>query len=278
VAGSALVLGGGGVTGIAWELGLLAGLADGGVDLSGADLIVGTSAGSVVGALIATVDSLEELYEGQTAAVGAEVTARMGLGLLLRLAAATLSTRDERKALTRIGAVALAADTMSESDRRAVISSGLPIQEWPDRRLMVTAVAADNGEFVTFDRESGVSLVDAVAASCAVPGVWPPVTIRRRRYIDGGMRSPVNADLAEGYDRVIALAPINTSFRSGQSAAGQLARLPQGTRTLLIGPDQPARAAIGNNMLDPQRRGPAAQAGRRQADDVRADVAKIWSV
>ena len=89
-------------------------------------------------------------------------------------------------------------------------------------------MAADNGEFVAFEKSSGVSLVDAVAASCAVPGVWPPVTINGRRYIDGGMRSAVNADLAAGYERVVVLAPINTAFRRSQNPAAQLAQLGRG--------------------------------------------------
>lgn len=277
VASRALVLGGGGVTGVAWELGILAGLAEAGLDLTGAELLVGTSAGSVVAAQVASGTPLEELYERQLASVSAEVGARMGLGVLLRLAGAMLSTRDEAKARARIGTMALGAHTMPEAERKAIIAARLPNHEWPDRRLVITTVAADNGEFVAFEKSSGVSLVDAVAASCAVPGVWPPVTISGRRYIDGGMRSAVNADLAAGYERVVVLAPINTAFRRSQNPAAQLAQLGEGVRSVIVAPDAAAKTAIGNNPLDPSRRAPAAQAGRKQATDVLAGVAAVWN-
>jgi NTE family protein len=271
-----LVLGGGGVTGVAWEVGLLAGLAEAGLDLTDADLIVGTSAGSVVAAQTTGGTPLEELYERQLAGVGSEVAARMGLGLFVRWAVAALGTRDERKMLARIGAMAMKAPTMSEADRKAIIASRLPEHEWPNRALLITAVAADNGEFVAFNRDSGVSIVDAVGASCAVPGVWPPVTINGRRYMDGGIRSPANVDLAEGYERIVVVAPINSSFRRSQSPAAQLARMAAGTRSAVVTPDAQAKTAIGNNVLDPAKRAPAAQAGRKQAKDAVAEIAAVW--
>jgi NTE family protein len=138
-------------------------------------------------------------------------------------------------------------------------------------------VAADTGELVGFDRESGVDLVDAVAASCAVPGVWPAVTIDGRRYFDGGVRSPANVDLAAGYDRVVVIAPTTTRLHRRATPAAQVAALPPATRTLLITPDDAAKKAIGRNVLDPSRRAPAAKAGRRQALDLVAQVNLIWS-
>jgi NTE family protein len=274
--GSALVLGGGGVTGVAWELGILAGLAEAGLDLRDADLVVGTSAGSVVAAQITTGATLAELYDRQTAGVGDEVPARMGVRTMLRLGVAALGSLDERRALTRVGRMAIRTRTMPAAQRRAVIASRLPVREWPDRRLLITAVAADDGEFVPFDRASGVSLVDAVNASCAVPGVWPPAEIDGRRYFDGGIRSAANADLADGYDRVVVLAPITRGFRRRNAPAAQLARLPAGTRTVLVYPDPAARTAIGPNVLDPRRRAAAAQAGRRQASEVLDEVKAVW--
>lgn len=275
--GSALVLGGGGVTGVAWELGILHGLADAGADLTTADVVVGTSAGSVVAVQITTVPSLGELYERQIAGYGGEIASRVGLGSLLKLALATMSTRDERKALARVGAMALAARTIPEAERRAVIDNRLPVHDWPDRDVRITAVAADTGEFVVFDRSSGVSIVDAVAASCAVPGVWPPATVNGRRFIDGGIRSPANVDVARGYDRVVVLAPTTVSLRRRLSPAAQLAALPATTRTLLVSPDRTARTAIGSNPLDPAHRAPAAKAGRRQSESILDAVDRVWS-
>lgn len=276
MASTALVLGGGGVTGVAWELGILAGLVEGGVDPTGADLVVGTSAGSVVGALATSGAPIEEFYERQLRPATTEQSARLGLGLMLRLTSAAVASRDAKRARAKIGAMALAAKTIPEQDRRAVIESRLATTEWPQGRLLITAVAADDGEFVVFDRDTGVSLVDAVAASCAVPGVWPPVTIKGRRYIDGGMRGPANVDLAAGYDRVLVLAPISAAFRRDSRVAAQVAALPAQTRVAVVEPDAPARRAIGRNVLDPARRAAAARAGRAQAATVLAAVREVW--
>ena len=271
----ALVLGGGGVTGVAWELGILAGLAEAGVDLTEADLFVGTSAGSVVAAQVTGPTPLEELYERQLASAGTELAAKLGVAQILRWGVAALRSRDERAAMARIGAMALKTKTIGEEERKAVIASRLTSHEWPAKRLVITAVSVD-GEFVTFDKDSGVSIVDAVAASCAVPTVWPPVTINGTRYMDGGMRSPMNADLAKGYDQVVVIAPTIAAFRRSQSMSAQLARLGDGVRSVVLAPDAAAKSAIGTNVLDPSRRAPAARAGRKQATDALDSVAKVW--
>jgi NTE family protein len=93
-----------------------------------------------------------------------------------------------------VGRFALEAATVSEPQRRAVIESRLPSQDWPVRALKLFAVDAESGEPRIFDSASGVGILDAVTASCAVPGVWPPTTIDGRRYIDGGVRSGTNAE------------------------------------------------------------------------------------
>ena len=272
----ALVLGGGGVTGVAWELGLLAGLADGGVELAGADLVVGTSAGSVVGAQVCSGVPVEELYAAQLRPATGEVAARFGVGAVARLVWAGGRTRDAVRSRARIGAMALAARTPSEASRRAVIEGRLPSAQWPRRRLLVTAVDAGSGEFVVFDAASGVSLVDAVGASCAVPGVWPPMTVGDRRYVDGGVRSAVNADLAAGAEAVVVLAPVSSAFGPMPRLAAQVAALRGSARVAVLAPDAAARAAIGRNVLDPARRAAAARAGRAQAAAVVDEVAAVW--
>jgi NTE family protein len=273
----ALVLGGGGVTGVAWEIGVIAGLTAHGVDLAGADLIVGTSAGSVVAAQITSGTPVEQLYQRQLTTTTNEIAARLRLPTIIRLAVAVLGARDQQRGRARVGAMALRARTVPEADRRAVIARRLPQQTWPARPLRITAVAADTGEFVVFDRDSGVALVDAVGASCAVPGVWPPVTIGGRRYIDGGIRSPANVDVAATASRIVVLAPITSGLRRGTSVPAQVAALPPSSMVVVVAPDGPARSAIGRNVLDPARRAPAARAGRRQADEWAARVAAVWS-
>jgi NTE family protein len=272
----ALVLGGGGVTGVAWEIGLLAGLAEEGVDLAAADVIVGTSAGSYVGAAVAAGDSLEELYVSQLGPADAEPSARMGPATMARFAWILLSTRNPARARARMGRFALAARTEPEAARRTVFERRLAGRSWPDR-LKVTAIDARTGEFAVFEGSGPATLIDAVGASCAVPGIWPPVTIGGRRFIDGGMRSAANADLAEGYERVVIVAPVNQGVGYLVSPARQAAALSAaGARVVLVAPDPAAIRAIGRNVLDPAHREPAARAGRAQAAAVAAEVRAVW--
>jgi NTE family protein len=275
--GRALVLGGGGVTGIAWETGMLAGLAAAGIELTSADLVVGTSAGSVVGAQILSGASLADLYAAQLTDATGEIAARMGATTMLRFVAALLWPGDEQHARARIGRAALKARTVPEAERRAVIERRLPSAEWPERRLLIASVDALTGELRIFDRSSGVPLPDAVAASCAVPLVWPPITIDGRRYIDGGVRSATNADLAAGCDRVVVLAPITYALRRSGSIRNQLASLGPSIRSVVISPDAAARKAIGSNVLDPAHRVMSARAGHAQAAGVADSVAAVWS-
>jgi NTE family protein len=163
------------------------------------------------------------------------------------------------------------------SARRAVIAARLPVHTWPERRLLITAVDVDSGERTAFDHESGVDLVDAVTASCAVPGVWPPVPIGGRRYIDGGVRSPANADLAAGAERVVILAPLVRGFGPITAVTRQAGELRRRARVALVQPDAAALRAIGRNVLDPARRAPAARAGMAQAPSAVAEIAAAWN-
>jgi NTE family protein len=277
---TALVLGGGGVTGIAWETGVLAGLADAGLDLLAADLVVGTSAGSVVGAQVTSGADPQTLFERQLEPPTGERAARMTRATLARFGWSMFRARgDDEQFRRRVGALALAAEkagaTPSEEERLDVIGSRLLSTEWPEQRLLVTAVDAHTGEFRTFDRDSGVPLVKAVAASCAVPGVWPPVTIDGHRYVDGGMRSGTNADLADGYERVVVLAPIPRGVGPMASVDAQVTGMV--ARVAVVAPDFGSRSAIGKNVLDPAARIPSARAGRAQAATVVDRIADVWN-
>jgi len=266
----ALVLGGGGVTGIAWETGLLRGLREAGLDLTGADLIVGTSAGSVVGAQVATGVPLDDMYLRQLTPAGAKEKPP-DLGPLADFFAARAGTlksqvRPTAEVLAWIGGQARAASVkVTEATRLEVISGRLPVHEWPDRRLVVTAIDTADGALAAWDRWSGVPLPLAVASSCAVPWVYPPVTINGRRYMDGGARSATNADLAAGHELVVILAPSAGLGLTGVLEA-EVAELREGgAHVEVVGPDQPAMEAFGPNPLDPARRARSAEAGMAQA-------------
>lgn len=275
---TALVLGGGGLTGIGWEVGILHGLAEAGVDLSSADVVVGSSAGSIVGAqLTSGLLTLPELYERQLVDPTGETPGHIGPGTYLRFARAMLSSRTAEAYGEKLGRYALGADTPDEAERRAVIARRLVSHDWPERALRVTAVDALTGALRTFDKNSGVPVVDAVAASCAVPGVWPPVTIEGRRWIDGAVHSPANAHLAAGYGRVVVIAPTVAGARAVVSPRTQAALLAaEGARVEIIWPDAAARKAFGRNVLDPARRAAAARAGLAQAAAHAEAVAAVW--
>jgi NTE family protein len=277
--GRALVLGGGGVTGIAWELGILKGLLDAGLDLSSADLVVGTSAGSVVGSQTSDGNDLGELVEMQRSPALAARERAVDFDLERMAAAFTglmQGVQSPRELRARIGALALMAPTVSESERLAIITSRLPRHEWPARRLLITAVDTATGDPVVWDRDAGVPLVLAVAASCAVPGVWPPVTVDGRRYMDGGVRSGTNADLAAGHGVVVILAPIVGNLLGG-SLDEEIASLGPEAKVLVVSPAPAALEAIGPNPLDPSRRAPAVAAGLAQASSVAEAVRHTWA-
>ncbi len=281
----ALVLGAGGVGAIAWESGLITGMAQAGIDVRHADLFVGTSAGSVVAAQVTSGFALEDLFQQQVdphlqvkeLAPPADFNQ-----LKTEIVRAREGSHGATEILQRVGALALAARTVSESDRRTVIAARLPVHTWPEAGLLVVAVDAESGERHVFDRTIGVSLVDAVAASCAVPGTWPAVTIGRHRYIDGGVYSADNADLAIGYDRVLILAlpprvpslavvPLDAALETLDSS---------GARVQVVRPDEATEAAfasVGGNLLDPSVRERAARAGLEQGRKVAARrVASLW--
>lgn len=262
---SALVLAGGGVTGIAWETGVLYGLQQQGRHLiEDIDIVIGTSAGSTVAAQILSGVSLEELFARQVADDHSEISPTIDLELLAKvfgeLGAGGTDSDEQRQ---RIGDIALHAPTISPDERRRVIEWRLPQHEWPETPLILTAINAMTGEFVTWDKTSGVSLVDAVASSCAVPSVWPCVSINDAKYYDGGLRTSTNAHLAAGYDNVYVIAPLTQGVTPLiEKELNQLRT--DGSQVHLVFTDSDAVAAMGPNSLDPRFRKIAAEHGLRQ--------------
>ena len=277
----ALVLAGGGIAGIAWETGILQGIADESPEtaeaLLAADVLVGTSAGSTVSAQIGSGLPLEALFERQIGAESAELDPGVSIDTVTDLFVKAVLTPNTTKAqkLQQIGAVALSAATVDPAVRRKVIEARLPSHDWPSRVLRISAVDIDTGELVTLDRDSGVSLVDAVEASCAVPAVWPIVTIAGRRFMDGGIGSAVNMVLAADCDTVVALVPQGRSTPSpfGTGAAQEVDGFDGWS--LGIFADDESLAAFGENPLNPACRVPSAQAGRAQGRRVAAEVSKF---
>lgn len=284
MARTALVLGGGGVAGIAWQTGVLHGLAESGIDVtapSWSDMLLGTSAGSTVAAQVTSGAPLSELYSRQ---VNPELqideprpdVSIDELNELLDRATES-SAGDRQKFAREVGKVALAAATPPEAERRAAIKARLPAHEWPDRDLRVVAVDAESGRHRVLNRDSGVRLVDAVAASCAIPGMWPPVTVGVHRYVDGGVRSSENADLAVGFARVLILqvGVFEPGFDPLEAERAHLSA--RGSAVEVIRPDAEALAAIGPDLTDLAVRAAAAEAGYRQGQRT-ADMIKQFTV
>jgi NTE family protein len=277
----ALVLAGGGVAGIAWETGILRGIADespaSAQALLGSDVLLGTSAGSTVAAQLGSGLGLDALFERQTEPTSAEINPGVSVDEITELFVAAMmqpgATTAEK--LRKIGAVALSRSTVTETVRREVIAARLPSHDWPDRDLRISAIDTATGELVTFDRTSGVSLIDAVAASCAVPAVWPPVTIGDRRYMDGGVGSGVNMALAADCDVAVVLIPQGRATPSpfGNGAAEEVDAFPGSV--LGVFADDESLAAFGPNPLDPACRTSSALAGRNQGRRVATQVAQF---
>jgi NTE family protein len=278
----ALVLAGGGVAGVAWELGILLGIRDGAPDLAprieDAELIVGTSAGSTVAAQISTGTDLQELFDRQFTQTSSEIEIDFDIDAMIAMFGAaeaeSTSPEDMRR---RIGALALAADTVPEDVRRLAIAGRLPVHQWSDRAVLIPAVDAETGELVVFTRESGVPLVDAVTASCAVPGVWPPATINGQRYIDGGTRSSTNADLAGPADKVLVIVPALVDVEPFASQFAQEVTALKPAKIFTVSADDAALQAFGANPLSPATRKPSALAGRALGKAIARQVEGFWS-
>jgi NTE family protein len=279
---SALVLAGGGVAGIAWELGVLRGIADADPVLAdrvlGADLVVGTSAGSSVAAQITSGVALDELYSAQLRPAAAEIAVDIDVNeLFASFAAVMADASDPADAGRRMGEIALAGPPADAAARLASVDARLPVKQWPeDQRLLLPAVDLETGEVAIFTRESGVALVDAVAASSALPGVWPPVAIGGRRYIDGAARSLTNADLAAGAGHVLIIQPVlEGAPQPWGSLDAEIAALAPAT-VYVISADQASVDAFGTNALSPATRAPSGRAGRAVGAAHAAGVAALW--
>ena len=292
----ALVLGGGGPVGIAWESGLIAGLAKAGLNLATADFIMGTSAGSFVGARLAMGASPETLADPILAepptrpkeSPSALNTRPPDLTRLMKLMVEAHSGgRPANEAMREIGALALAAETPTEA---AFIASfgrafaGLPDEAWPQRNFACTAVDAQTGEFQLWTKDSGVGVTRAVASSCSVPGVYPPVTLNGARYMDGGMRSGTNADLATGHALVVVIQ-VRAAATVGPAAEAMSKRFEaeievlqaDGAKVMVITPDAGSLTAMGANLMDFRHRVAAATAGLAQGAAQAEGLRAVWA-
>ncbi|WP_083913538.1 patatin-like phospholipase family protein [Nocardia concava] len=269
----ALVLGGGGAVGLSWMAGVVIGLREAGVDLTLAERIVGTSAGAVVGAAIAAEVDLSLLLRRPSAdnpdAPPINFDPNAFGEIMGILATPGLDANEARR---RAGARALEMTAgVDPADHIARIGGFVGHTDWPRRDLRITACSVTTGELQVWTPDGKATLPEALAASTSVPGVFPPIPIDGTHYIDGGMRSPINADLAAGAERILIIEPLAHLFPHSPSD-----RDLGGAATTFIVPDAGAIAAYGPDLFNTAALQPAYEAGFRQGKEAAAAVREIW--
>jgi NTE family protein len=208
-----LVLGAGGLTGDAFHRGVLRALRERGYDARSADLIVGTSAGSMVGAFLRKPDAVTpRRIHGDTATVHGDRLSRVP-----ELSPFLAALRRPWKARMSVLATSLLPTGRHSTE---FIAAGARLhhgKEWPKQPLWIVAVRRRDGRRVVFGREGAprTDVAHAVAASCAIPGFFHPVEIDGEAYVDGGAHSPTNADLLRGqdFDVVLISSPMSVDAR-----------------------------------------------------------------
>jgi NTE family protein len=260
------------VTGIAWEIGVLNGLADRGVDLR-ADAVIGTSAGAFVGVALAGGADLAAAFSAQHESAPDEPVVHLPRAVLAAwIWAYVRGFRRPERIGSGLGAVARRRRPIIDGEqRRRTVQARLGGQEWP-AALQVTAIDLESGRLRAFARSDGYPLLDVVSASGSVPGISPPVDLGGRRWIDGGMVSSANAHLAEGFDEILVIAPLAGSHGGVPSVRQEVQRLSERRTADLIVPDEASQAAIGRNIYDASRRAAAADAGREQGAAAATDI------
>ncbi|AQS67546.1 patatin-like phospholipase family protein [Streptomyces pactum] len=277
MADTALVLGGGGLTAYAWQIGVLAALAEAGIDLGDADVLAGTSAGALLALDLAEGSPSSALYAEQINRERAMLDVDFTFAMTVRYLWAALGSRDPKTVIKRIGRLALTVRDVPETEVFEAIGPQLRVSTWPQRPVRLFAVDALTGEPTAFTADSGVDLLHAMSATCALPPLFPPITIGTGRWMDGGVRSTTNADLVDDCARVVVLAPIPKGAGASPSAATQVQTLvSNGARAALLTPDRQARRAFGRNPLDAGRIPAAAREGLRQGTAQADRIRTTW--
>ena len=288
-----LVLGAGGVLGAAWTIGALAAVQEQyGWDPREADVLIGTSAGSVMAAMLGSGISVETLLNHQRGVVGPEdpeiaydfdkdsggaLPPRPKLRIGSPRGVVSSALRPWKVTpMTALSAV-LPQGRGSLEPIGAIVDVVNPGRGWATHpKTWIVATDYDSGRRTVFGREGAprASLRDAVMSSCAIPGWYAPMQIGGRRYVDGGTCSPTSLDLVAklGLDEVVVLSPMTSlDYDAPTAVAARLERrlrrivtkrlvgevkkvAATGTKVTLLGPGSEDLAVIGANMMDPRRR------------------------
>ena len=262
------------MTGIAWEIGILMGMLDEGLDLATADVIIGTSAGAFAAAFLAD----RQLAVGYDSQFGPSIEEAISMAPEVRrqYQTAIIEGAGDRELVGRnLGRLAKESVTVSQARRSEIVASRLATREWPEGPLKITAVNAETGALHMFERGDGVPFLSAISATGAVPGLWPAVEIGGQTWIDGGVTSAANPRLAGSSRRAFVLAPSTNTFEGDNGFMLEMEQLEATTEVVLVVPDEESRDAIGPNVFDAARRGVAAAEGRRQGRSASDSVRRL---
>jgi len=280
----ALVLSGGGPLAVAWECGILSGLAQSGLALSSADFILGTSAGAIIGAQIAsgrdpTIMAKAIIAEGEKAS-GGKVGSVYPQESIAKLPELFAKSQTGDMGRVEVGGYALAASTPdSPAAYIERMSSIVGFDTWPEKIGLVVVDIAD-GKPRVLRHDCGATLGTGVAASCCLPGLHPPVLIDGKHYMDGGLRSPANADLVGRFDTILVLSfnppgPVGQRMISRVTAqVGELTA--SGMNVSVTTPDEACLGAIGPNTMDFARRPEVVRQATAQGIAIAGSLTKIW--
>ncbi len=279
-----VVLSGGGPLAVAWECGVAGGLGSRGFVLGGADRILGTSAGAMVGAQLAAGRDPQAMAQaiidekGRAPPPGTMTPYPQEAAARLPEMFAKAQSGNAGRA--EVGAYALQAATSEpEAAYIAGVEASLGLDVWPKRGLGIVAVDAMSGAVVIFSRETKATLGQAIAASCSLPGLSPPVSVGERRYLDGGLRSVSNLDLLGSCETVIVLCfrppgPVGDRMLARTHSQAEVLAA-KGVRVRIIPPDDACLAAIGPHTLDILRRPDVAYAGTLQGASLADDLLRF---
>ncbi|MBF7023197.1 patatin-like phospholipase family protein [Staphylococcus kloosii] len=261
----ALVLGGGGITGIAWESGVLAGLIDSGILVNHADKILGSSAGSYVGSILANGQNMKTYYEQLANKRDNADNAQLDPSLFELWREAFVQGKTDEQVIGKYlgDIINKSPSTVSLEERERSVRKRIGNVDWTPQ-LEITAINAKTGTLESFNETSGISLMEAVMASGAVPGIWPHVDMLGASWIDGGMISSTNARLMANYKDIIILAPLDQKQGLVPSVYEDVETLKTNSNVTLITPDQDSRNIIGTNIYSSQHIKEIGDAGYQQ--------------
>jgi NTE family protein len=272
----------GGVAGMAWTTGLVYGLKHEECDISKAEVLIGSSLSALLAAQIHSGIALDKLFSMQALASTphswqsvTSIESYRILELWSQLIASDTNSSQENI----LDILLKKHTTFTPLAWKKIISEHIFMLDWSERALQVVATDCESGQLVIFDKLSGVSLLDAIAASSATPGLVDPIKIDGRYYTDGGLHSAKSIAFAAGAQKIIIISPMGTAGWpiNNKHYFMQVEKLKEsGSDVMFITPDYPSRIEFEDNPFLIQTRAHTAEAGFIQGRKLPEDIKSFW--